>query len=40
MSSKGNPFVRKYATGTTSEMIFQEDFNLETEEQARLDSKE
>ena len=40
MDGKENPFVRKYSTRTTSEMIFQEDFYLETEEQVRLNSDE
>ena len=40
MANKGNPFVRKYSFGTTYEMVFQEYFDLETEEQVRLDSEE
>ena len=33
MDGKGNMFVKKDYTGTTSEMIFLEDFVIEFEEQ-------
>ena len=35
-----NSFVRKYSTGTTSEMTFLEDFVIETEEQEMVISEE
>ena len=40
MVGRGNPFVRKYPTGTTSEMPFPEDFVLEYEEQEKVSSEE
>ena len=40
MDGKGNHFVRKYSTKTTSEMIFLEYFVLENEEQEMLDFEE
>ena len=36
MAKQGNPFVRKYSTGTTSETNFPEYFVFETEEQERV----